>query len=206
MSNKNKLQEYFQKRNLPVPVYDTQKVGGQPHNPEWVSTVVIDSKRYSSNTQSKKILAEQDVAEMILCMLENEEVKTSKKEIEPLTFIEPSVLDEIKDRKKIILVDLENCPQASEVIEIPKDTVIIGVIGHCHNLAQRSLPFYKCVIPSAMKDAADHALTFLAGYISRNIEGQDIYLVSRDHYAEITTLCLREMGINAFHLPVFSLT
>lgn len=43
-SNKNQLQEYFQKKGLPLPTYETIRSGGPDHKPMWVSSVILHNK------------------------------------------------------------------------------------------------------------------------------------------------------------------
>lgn len=205
MSQKNKLQEYYQKRGLNLPVYDTKRHGGKDHHPLWISTVNVGDNEFSSKPHKKKGKAEQEAAELALQFISGKNEKIVQVETkEEIFFLHPNWKEKLSWCNKIFLIDLENCPHAAK-LNCPDSTLMIGVVGHCHPLATQSLPFAKSVINSAMKDAADHALTFLVGYLSTDLtNSHEVYIVSRDHYAEITVACLKEMGINATHLPQLS--
>nr|AEX63024.1 hypothetical protein mv_R822 [Moumouvirus Monve] len=68
MSAKNKLQEYFQKNKLPLPIYSSTSIGAA-HEKKWTSniTVIINNKEYTligdkyynSKTESQLKVAEQ---------------------------------------------------------------------------------------------------------------------------------------------------
>lgn len=198
---KNKLQEYCQKHDFSLPKYSTKKVGGVPHKPVWKSTVTVNDMTYTGNKEFlKKNSAEQDVARIAV---ENiREIKIEKKlSKKPVEFFSKIIITNLAWYKHIFLVDLENQPHISGY-NVPENILVIGVVGHCHPLAGQDIGIEKCVINSSVKDAADHALTFIAGMLSHHVkEGQFLYIVSRDHYAEATVKCLQSMGIVASHLP-----
>lgn len=41
MSSKNSLQEFCIKNKHSAPVYDSKKIGGESHDPQWFSTVTV---------------------------------------------------------------------------------------------------------------------------------------------------------------------
>lgn len=231
-SYKNLLQEIFQKRDEPLPIYNTLRVGGSNTNPLWKCTITAGGKTFSGGIFCKKVQAEQDTAKIAyqkLCnssrKLRNVTQYDTQKELakelcddyveyveyaaytEEKSVVVPTekVSDSIVEKfEKIVFADLENCPQVSELVAKP-DTIIIGVVGHSHPLAEKNLPIYKCVIQDSTKDAADHALTFLAGKFSNHIRSSSkIYIFSKDHFAQVTAKCLKDFcGLNAVHVAQF---
>ncbi|XP_021755020.1 uncharacterized protein LOC110720324 isoform X2 [Chenopodium quinoa] len=64
---KNRLQEYAQKANIPLPVYRTINNGGASQAPRFTSTVEIDGETYTSmDTLTNRKAAEQDAAKHAL--------------------------------------------------------------------------------------------------------------------------------------------
>ena len=55
MSDKNTLQEYYQKRNLTTPVYECSRKGGEDHTPLFKATVTLHDKHvFRGKGQNKK--------------------------------------------------------------------------------------------------------------------------------------------------------
>lgn len=72
MSYKNLLQEYYQKIGEPTPKYKTERCGGSPHEPLWISIVTLpNGKMYKGDMKSDKKSAEQYVAKMVYDILIN---------------------------------------------------------------------------------------------------------------------------------------
>jgi hypothetical protein len=63
MSAKNTLQEYFQKKGLSLPKYNTIRCGGADHTPLWKSTVILTGGyKFEGNVNQNKTKAEEDAA------------------------------------------------------------------------------------------------------------------------------------------------
>ena len=62
MSSKNLIQEYCQKNNLNIPVYKTERVGGEDHKPIFISSLIFNDKEFKSSEWSSKKAAELEVA------------------------------------------------------------------------------------------------------------------------------------------------
>lgn len=212
MSFKNQLQEHYQKQKLPLPIYSSVRdTSSKDHEAMWISTVTLpEGEKFTSSSQSKKTVAECEAAEKALEYLaflsetkldcddgRNNDARniTTTNVVDFSPFSDNEYLKKVKNGmyEKIILIDLENRPDFINVKRMPEDTIIIGVIGHCHALATKECIFPKYMIKSAVKDAADHGLSFLAGILSQYIPvTTDVYIVSRDHYAEATVSCLSD--------------
>uniref|UniRef100_A0A6C0EK98 DRBM domain-containing protein n=1 Tax=viral metagenome TaxID=1070528 RepID=A0A6C0EK98_9ZZZZ len=193
MSAKNKLQEIYQKRQLALPVYETVRV-----NDHWRSTVTLcDNRTFVGEEATKKSVAESNVAQIALKAIPQERDE-SPQALSQIPLRELSRL--CQDSKTIVLIDVENIPQSLES-SFPSDVKVIGVVGHCSSVAKKSFPFHKYVVRSALRDAADHSLSFLAGFLaSTSGEETKFILVSRDHFAEITAFNLRSQGFQAHHV------
>ncbi|KAI9100297.1 hypothetical protein K1719_024515 [Acacia pycnantha] len=64
LMHKNRLQEYAQRSNMPLPIYHTPNEGSA-HAPRFRATVLVDGKYYTSqNVFSVRKAAEQDVAKL----------------------------------------------------------------------------------------------------------------------------------------------
>lgn len=60
---KNQLQELFQKKQLPLPKYDTVRSGGADHEPLWISTVTLyNGQKFSGDIYSNKSKADASAA------------------------------------------------------------------------------------------------------------------------------------------------
>jgi hypothetical protein len=199
MSAKNRLQEIFQKIDYPLPQYYTQQEVSDDHLPQWISTVtiVMDKDKWVTKEYKGEKCGKKKVAECSAALIALKEYKQPMQEEKRDTDLF-SVLWE--NYRLIVLVDIENTPNISNLTNIPPDVLVVGVLGHCHNMATKHMNFPKYVIKSALKDAADHALTFLAGMISQKAN-TEVLIISRDHYAEATVLCLQNLNIKSRHLP-----
>lgn len=186
---KNQLQEYCQKRRLPLPVYDTKHMGPS-HSPDFVSTVVFKLKRESDTFQrikgemkKKAIDAEKSAATLALMRLSDTKNKFTIQSGNPLT----------------ILWDMENV-NAKEFFEnnhIDGSSLnMIGFVTAHHPQSLIQYPFDKVVkINSHHRDSADMALVM---YLSSSItqgHGGDYIIVTKDHFAASLDECVRNSDI-----------
>jgi len=201
MSFKNKLQEYCQQRNLHLPTYTTSRVDGSPdHAPLWDAIVYYDNGFVFGEPSGNKTGAENNAAKVALSTLKQSDTREKIDEKIPQNNDITDVIKYVQDADRIILVDIENIPQALN-LNRNTTTKIIGVVGHCHSKAHETFPFCKYIVHSSLSDAADHALTFLAGHITAICtKNPTIIVLSRDHYAEITVKCLNAIGYNGVHI------
>lgn len=191
---KNQLQEFLVKITKEYPKYETKRVGGQDHDPRWQSTVFFGSQSLTGSVETNKRKAEEAVSKKWFDVYSNkyQEIKEDPKQ-ESVFF--PSTLpDDIKNMDHIIIADLENRP---DVVNFTTNinTILVGVVGHCHNLSAKHLPgVVKCVIKSSVKDAADHALSFITGMLATHFTTeQKVYIVSKDHFAQVVVECLNSL-------------
>lgn len=108
MSAKNQLQEIYQKKGVESPIYETTRVGGEAHTPEFRSTVTLhDDHKFESDIFSKKKDAEKNAAAKALLYVQGiveKEEKAERKEF---------ILREDVD----IFLDMENKPLIGEKID-----------------------------------------------------------------------------------------
>lgn len=148
MSTKNQLQEYFAKRGMPLPEYQTN-----PHARGFISIVKFQGVKISGIPSGTKKEAEKKAAERALQYL-GDTVPSENANTEP--YSPPS------DPQYLLMIDLENIPKID--IDIPDNVLVYGFISHTSHLygmieQYRDRMFVE-VAYSSVKDAAD----ILLGY------------------------------------------
>lgn len=206
MSNKNRLQEFYQKRRENLPIYTTTRVPDRPsHDPRWISVVRLhDGREFFSEPFSKKSDAEASAAEKALDNLpfEIKNVPTTVALESPYAIVE-----NCWESSVIVIADVENVPQIIDET-FPDEVTVIGLVGHCHALAFKPFPFHKYIIRSSLRDAVDHAVSFLTGFIvgtlneglAPTVRKPHILVLSRDHFAEATVWCLYQQNFKGCHV------
>ena len=181
MSFKNKLQEFLQKQGLPPPVYQTI-----PDDDHWESSLLINGHFFTSiNSFLRKIDAEQQVAKCAFEYFTSTEKNNENDKKEIYEFFPPSLPTIIQKFKNVFLIDLENERNAGKFIrgnKFPENSVVIGVVSHCDPSVSVKYDFYKCVIRSSVKDATDHAISFIAGLLCHFLSlDQRVFFFSKYH-------------------------
>lgn len=202
---KNKLQEYCQKHSIDIPKYKSQQI---PESLVWQTTVIFQGKEYTSETTNKKKESEQSVANIILQSLQAEDVTQAQLETNSdMYYTTASELcaqlldDENKHYTTICLIDVESIPQALSIQDVPANVFIVGVVGYTHDKYSSPFPYHKYVIKSSMKDAVDHTITYLAGYIvSLLTSPRKFIIVTRDHFGEVISHLLKGEKNKAYHV------
>lgn len=173
MSAKNKLQEFFQKKGLPLPVYYTTRVGGTDNDPKWDCMVTLFSGEiiYSEPTSSKKSCELQAAAKALV------ELNSHNLECD----------DDIKytfdtDSKIVILVDGENQPTvpikiATEVHTTASLRVYISK-GHPTKSKLEKHEIKIIEVDSTRRDAVDIAIVM----DSVRLYSEHIIIVTNDHF------------------------
>lgn len=183
---KNLLQEYFQKRKLPLPIYDTKQTG-PPHLPNFVSTVKFTLGTYTNDDQYQKIQGE-----------------TRKKAVDAEKSAAEIALQEITKYKRnfivrdnnllTILWDLENV-NAKNFFENNSlngsGLETVAFVTKYHPQASMSYPFTKLItIDSQHRDAADMALVMYLGSSITCGRGGSYIVVTQDHFATSLHTCV----------------
>lgn len=178
MSAKNQLQEFFQKRRLPLPIYNIIRVGGTDHEPLWQATVcynngdgdkIIKGEIFPSKAQATMAVAEQ--------VLKSLNTSNSVKIISP--------------PRTVLFVDVENMPNFIDEVQKQIDKITIyAFIGHHHCLATKEWPssnvinsnVIKILAHSTRPDGTDTAMQVYVGYyLAQNLYDR-YYIATRDHY------------------------
>jgi hypothetical protein len=206
---KNRLQEFFQKNKKNPPFYNTEMSLEENNTLTWFSTLKINDTTIKGDKKQSKVMAEQDVAEKALIFLKTEkEPGKNWEEIgdknEDFYTVIGKFTKEIETKNIVLFVDLENFPQISKYINIPINTGILGFVSHLHPLSNQKLPFLKCVAFSSVKDASDHLLTFSTGILYKSLHKKKVFILTKDHCGECTTMCLKNLKINAVHITTIS--
>lgn len=101
-NSKNTLQELFQRKQLPLPIYNSERVGGTDHSPLWKSTVILyDGQKFQGNLSSNKSNADISAADIALSHVKSNGQQTRLPQIisnhpsNNFTPIVPSILSEI---------------------------------------------------------------------------------------------------------------
>ncbi|AGF85506.1 double-stranded RNA binding motif-containing protein [Moumouvirus goulette] len=185
MSAKNKLQEYFQRNKLPLPIYSSTSIGAD-HEKKWTSNIyaVIDDKEftligdkyYNSKTESQLKVAEQmlDHINDQNKSLQNNQDKSLQnnqdKSFQKNNFGESNMtkFDLIKfdttesNRTNIYLLDLENRPMHE--LKTNPNCIYIGFLNTIHHSVPKYNKWYRCqsdIITKELKDGQNNKLLFL---------------------------------------------
>lgn len=184
-SYKNLLQEHFQKQNLPLPHYKTNRIDGLDHEPVWQAQLELYGTIYESNASSKKE-AELKVAEQAYLDYCQKPVKLENKIDRQQKVKELHEID-FNRYHSIILVDGENCD--IDISKISSNMLVLFFAAK--NTTKNKIFEYQSTYDNCYvflsqcvgKDAADHLLTFYAGQLSRMTDKQ-MYVLTKDHYGE----------------------
>lgn len=192
-SKKNRLQEYYQRRQLLLPVYTHERT----ESGDWKSTLtLVDGRRFFGIERTKKD-ADQNAAAEALAALECSSECSRETPSKPDWRLAGCVL---------VLIDLENSPgyDNTKWSNIRWDcSKIEAFVGKLSSHATKDLaslyPFVQefHVVNSSMRDAVDHAISVRAGkwlesmkHIEYYIDGPEgcvyddaIHIVSRDRFA-----------------------
>ena len=193
MTSKNRLQEYFQKKDLDLPIYSTARAGGEDHNPTWISQVSLcDGRIFVSDPHSKKKYAELESATDALAALEihNIESDTMKYCIN------------FNDSNVVICIDVENQPCAiAEFVKNVSSTnvTVYGFISDGHPLQKKlEISYYLrdervnlIKIPSTRADGADIGMSMIVGSFIETMNYGLYMIISNDHFGEALADCIR---------------
>jgi len=174
MSSKNKLQEFFQKKNLPLPIYHTNRTGGKDNDPRWICTVKLcNDEIICSEPFSNKKACELDAASKALLLIESHDNQLYYKNEKHIFDIKSTV---------IILVDGENKPviPIKFINEVSTSASLIVYIskGHPNKPKFQEHEIKIIEVDSTRKDAVDIAIVM----DSARIHTDHIIIVTGDHF------------------------
>lgn len=164
---KNKLQEYYQKRSLPLPTYYST-VTGPSHAPTWSSTVSHgDGLIAEGNPYSSRVQSEQSAAESALVQLSGKKEKIGI------------------DHPTVLLVDIENLQTLIDQLQeydLPDELEIYGFVSEHHHLAEKEFPVTKVIVPSSHRDAVDTCIQMYTGIFLMEGKYEHYFIATRDHF------------------------
>lgn len=191
MSSKNRLQEIYQKQNQMLPIYNTTQVDGM-----WISeAITTDGIKTKSDPQARKTLAECDVADKVLKLLETVNASDAESPSESSQRLSLSdVFSSISVHEKLhnktptyVLVDYENVNKLFKLQSCSQYSVI-RVVSYVNQKA--STGEADVVINSCGSDSVDHYISALVGrliqehvYHQENLEWLKIIILTRDRFA-----------------------
>ncbi len=185
MSDKNKLQEFFQKRGIPLPVYYTNRVGGSDDSPKWVCMIKLFNGEiiYSTPTSSKRS-CEAEAAAKTLADLNSHNLEYRNVKYTFNT-----------DSKIILMIDGENQPiiPIKIVSEVDTSASLRVYISKGHpikpKLEEHEIKIVE--IDSTRKDAVDIAIIM----DSVRLYPDHIIIVTNDHFgSSLVELINKEKG------------
>lgn len=189
---KNLLQEYFQRKKLPLPVYNCNNINTDKVNPVWKASVFILPL---SNTEFTGIAATKKAAETIAAKNACEYVFATNNPIpvdrEPAPFTQKvkNISDiNFDNYKTVLLVDGENCDV--DIKRINNDVLVLMFVSKnttkklVFKLQQSYNNCFVFVSERTGRDASDHLLTFYAGKLSVLHDSKQYYVLTKDHYGE----------------------
>jgi hypothetical protein len=171
---KNILQEYYQKKKLPLPQYDTTRVGGSDTSPKWQSIVNCDNIAYLGDICQEKTAAENSAAFLAFKAINSIEKTTAT----PTDF----------NVSTAILIDIENLPKFFE--EIPdcdlnnENLTVYGFIGQYHPLSTKyeDKKMIKILSPSTRQDGTDTCIQVYTGILLALEKYEHYIIATKDHF------------------------
>ena len=211
-SAKNKLQEYFQKRQQPLPVYNTYQSDNL--NIRWDSTVTLHDGRSGTGNAPTKVGAEQLAAQEALKLLvdskqyiartvtnETNRLRSSPQSLTSAVNVPQQItqleqrLDQEFDQLKLnnvlifneptaLLVDLENLPKIVDELPPTLGLDIYVFVGEHHPLVDKlfTRPVRRIVSPSTRKDGTDTCMQVYTGMLLTQEKYEEYLVATIDHY------------------------
>lgn len=172
MLSKNLLQEYYQKKKEPLPVYEIIRLGGFDHLPRWQCRVTTSDKIVAiGGVKKNKSEASMSAAKKVLKIINNK----------------PIVMKSVPDRT-VLLVDVENLPKfVDSVVKIYNNLDIYAFVGKKHCLAHKEVPngVHKILSPSTRQDGTDTCMQVYVGYLLANNKYDNYLIATMDHYGDV---------------------
>lgn len=193
---RSQLNEYCQKRGVQLPEYTCE--GNQQEG--FLATVYLFTQDTFEGKGNNKKEAKEQAAQTAMNYLQKENIPCIDMTRPVKDLGSANVPRPQKNSDYFIyLIDLENIPIKQFPLTNPKQERAIGFVSPYHPMAQQNIPgLHKIVIPSPVREAADHAMSYFAGRIAHSFQDKDIcpkfILYSRDQTAENTRRLLEGDG------------
>ena len=201
------LNELTQKRGVDAPKYEVVQADlSMPHAPKFRYAVSFGGRKAVGSEQTSKALAQESAAEAFIRQSQDyEDFEAGQVELNDVV---------LKPRGKLILVDLDNLPNAIGEIDNhlgrADDHRVCEVIGYSSLAysASKPLPGYVSHrrASSMDRDAADILMAFEVGkMLPRMKRGperkyEDVLIISKDHFAARLNEVLRDKKVPSRHV------
>jgi len=194
---KNKLQEYFQKNKLELPIYTYKSYD---NNKKWEACIKLpdcDELFYGDIDVSKVKTAQSGAYKAYMMLLENDNVDNEHLNI-PFVDVEKQPLDKIMYNKTneptYILVDFENVPHTDKIENLIKNNDNFTLIKFA-SINHSNLHMVDYVIPTTTKDATDHYIGIYLGMLISTIKKKiNIYILTKDHFGEVLEIIYQKIN------------
>lgn len=197
MSSKNSLQEFCIKNNHSPPSYETKRIGGSPHDPQWLSIVTVvmcpvENKSGQSISVPGEVCTSKTEAEKSAAILMLKGIV--KDDAEDITVTAQSTADDrdsSAENSMAVLIDVENMPNMifSAVTlkqKYPKANIkIFACLGQHHHSSGKNFGknVTKVLVPTTRKDGVDTFIQMFVGKLLVQSSSFKSYaIVTRDHF------------------------
>jgi hypothetical protein len=178
-NHKSLLNNYLQKKNMPLPIYNNIRVGGSDHDPLW-KTIIYFSETLQfqgSHEKCKKNSESVAASRALLYFTTNERSLT--------TIVEEE--EEEEEERIGLFIDMENMPNfLSQIKEETRSrlTTIFVFVGEHHPKATIKYPEYVTLIisPSTRTDGTDTCMQVFIGLLLKEKAYDEYIIVTRDHF------------------------
>ena len=210
MDDKNRLQDYLQKRALPHARYETSQVRGPPHCPVWQSTAVLhDGTGHRGSECITKLDAQFSAARAALKHCQEEQGGPTLLALdERLATLN---LEERASWQPALLVDVENMPKLIEQLsaeQLQTLTVYAFIGEHHHMIDKLALPPTVTLVStnSTRKDGTDCCMqVFTGALLARNAHPS--YLVATgDRFGATLVEMIGQRGLGFEPVPAQLIT
>lgn len=177
------------------PVYNTTRVGGADHEPLWVTELSYQNRHVETNVPMKSKKESEQLAAKILYTYLTKNTTHHSVEV-PNTELPPP------NGRYQVFIDLENIQPDFTRIDT-RDHIVYNMFMSSFSTIDRAKyesygPVY--VIDSAVKDAADHLMSFTAGVMVTTLDSDtSIIIVSRDQASQALTTIFKKYEYQTHH-------
>lgn len=187
-NTRNKLQEMYQKKQLPLPTYQTIRCGGVDHQPLWKSTVTLyNGEQYVGDVCESKTKSDISAASYALTSL-NQKKTLIKVCDPPVNQIKSTLMNSNSNIssqiRTAILVDTENLHKfIDEILDRLHEFTVYAFVGEHHCLVNKEYPsgVIKIISPSTRPNGTDTCIQVYTGMLLAQ-EAYDNYLIATRDY------------------------
>ena len=166
-SAKNKLQEFLQKNKLPLPKYETERIGGPDNDPIFRTTIWLDEYTICGDPAPNKMAAQQSAANSVLNIIA--ESKSLK------------IKSNVSTSRYVVWVDEEN--MSGEHFKLRQNELNVPVISVASKKWGK-LTDDTIVAGTTHKNGADVGLIMrITKYLIENDRDEIHIILSRDSFA-----------------------